>query len=198
MTNRVWLFGEEEAPAAAMETGEDAGAGTQDSAPKSAPDGEEKEGAPQGTPQNPEMPGANEGEENAAWQQAQRQAEKVRQTVANWLREQQDVQRDYPGFSLEEALKDPDFVRLVRAGVSMRRAYEAVHLPEILYDAMRRAAREGESRAAERIRQRGKRPAENGLSPTGGAPVKKSAEELTRKERQSLIKRLQRGEKVAL
>lgn len=198
MINRFTLFGEEEAPAAAMEAGQDAGAGTRDSAPKGAPDGEEKEGAPQGTPQNPEMPGVNEGEENAAWQQAQRQAEKVRQTVENWLREQQDVQRDYPGFSLEEAIKDPDFARLVRAGVSMRRAYEAVHLPEILYDAMRRAAREGESRAAEMIRQRGRRPAENGLSPTGGAPVKKSAQELTRKERQSLIKRLQRGEKVAL
>ena len=70
------------------------------------------------------------GEENAAWQQAQRQAEKVRQTVANWLREQENVQRDYPGFSLEEALKDPDFARLVRAGVSMRRAYEAVHCPK--------------------------------------------------------------------
>ena len=56
----------------------------------------------------------------------------------------------------------------------MRRAYEAMHLPEILFDAMRRAAREGESRAAEMIRQRGRRPAENGLSPTGGAPVKKA------------------------
>ena len=121
--------------------------------------GKKKKARRRGTPQNPEMPGANEGEENAAWQQAQRQAEKVRQTVANWLREQENVQRDYPGFSLEEALKDPDFARLVRAGVSMRRAYEAVHLPEILYDAMRRAAREGESRAAEMIRQRGKRPA---------------------------------------
>ena len=73
-----------------------------------------------------------------------------------------------------------------------------MHLPEILFDAMRRAAREGESRAAEMIRQRGRRPAENGLSPTGGAPVKKSAQELTRKERQSLIKRLQRRAKVAL
>lgn len=196
MTNRFRLFGEEEAPAAAMGAGEEAG--TQDSAPKGAPDGEEKESAPQGTPPTPETEGANEGEENAAWQQAQRQAEKVQQTVANWLREQENVQRDYPGFSLEEALKEPDFARMVRAGVSMRRAYEAVHLPEILYDAMRRAAREGESRAAEMIRQRGRRPAENGLSPTGGAPVKKSAQELTRKERQSLIKRLQRGEKVAL
>ena len=198
MTNRFTLFGEEEAPAVAMEAGQDAGAGTRDSAPKSAPDGEEKETAPQGTAPTPETEGEGGEKENAAWQQAQRQAEKVRQTVANWLREQENVQRDYPGFSLEEALKEPDFARLVRAGVSMRRAYEAVHLPEILYDAMRRAAREGESRAAEMIRQRGRRPAENGLSPTGGAPVKKSAQELTRKERQSLIKRLQRGEKVAL
>ena len=198
MINRFTLFGEEEAPAAAMEAGQDAGASTPESTPQRAPEGETQESAPQGTPPNPETPGVNEGEENAAWQQAQRQAEKVQQTVENWLREQENVQRDYPGFSLEEAIKDPDFARLVRAGVSMRRAYEAMHLPEILFDAMRRAAREGESRAAERIRQRGRRPAENGLSPTGGAPVKKSAQELTRKERQSLIKRLQRGEKVAL
>lgn len=198
MTNRFTLFGEEETPAEAMGAGQDVEASTPDSTPQRAPEGETQESAPQGTPPTPETEGEGGEKENAAWQQAQRQAEKVQQTVENWLREQENVQRDYPGFSLEEALKDPDFARMVRAGVSMRRAYEAVHLPEILYDAMRRAAREGESRAAEMIRQRGRRPAENGLSPTGGAPVKKSAQELTRKERQSLIKRLQRGEKVAL
>ena len=115
MTNRFTLFGEEEAPAAAMEAGEDAGAGTRDSAPKSAPDGEEKETAPKGTPPTPETEGEGGEKENAAWQQAQRQAEKVQQTVANWLREQENVQRDYPGFSLQEALKDPDFARMVRA-----------------------------------------------------------------------------------
>ena len=138
-----------------------------------------------------EKPGEN-------WERGEEEARRLRREVENRLQESRALQREYPGFSLRREMQSPDFARLIAGGVSMRRAFETVHFSEILFGAMQRAAREAQMRALEEIRQRGMRPAENGLSPRGGTAVKKSAGEFTREERQSLIRRLERGEKVAL
>ena len=138
-----------------------------------------------------EKPGEN-------WERGEEEAIRLRREVENRLQESRDLQREYPGFSLRREMQSPDFARLIAGGVSMRRAFETVHFSEILFGAMQRAAKESQIRALEEIRQRGMRPAENGLSPRGGTAVKKSAGEFTREERQSLIRRLERGEKVAL
>ena len=138
-----------------------------------------------------EKPGEN-------WEWGEEEARRLRREVENRLQEIRALQREYPGFSLRREMQSPDFARLIAGGVSMRRAFETVHFSEILFGAMQRAAKESQIRALEEIRQRGMRPAENGLSPRGGTAVKKSAGEFTREERQSLIRRLERGEKVAL
>ena len=138
-----------------------------------------------------EKPGEN-------WERGEEEARRLRREVENRLQESRALQREYPGFSLRREMQSPDFARLIAGGVSMRRAFETVHFSEILFGAMQRAAKESQIRALEEIRQRGMRPAENGLSPRGGTAVKKSAGEFTREERQSLIRRLERGEKVAL
>lgn len=138
-----------------------------------------------------EKPGEN-------WERGEEEAIRLRREVENRLQESRALQREYPGFSLRREMQSPDFARLIAGGVSMRRAFETVHFSEILFGAMQRAAKESQIRALEEIRQRGMRPAENGLSPRGGTAVKKSAGEFTREERQSLIRRLERGEKVAL
>ena len=138
-----------------------------------------------------EKPGEN-------WERGEEEVRRLRREVENRLQESRALQREYPGFSLRREMQSPDFARLIAGGVSMRRAFETVHFSEILFGAMQRAAKESQIRALEEIRQRGMRPAENGLSPRGGTAVKKSAGEFTREERQSLIRRLERGEKVAL
>ena len=138
-----------------------------------------------------EKPGEN-------WERGEEEARRLRREVENRMQESRALQREYPGFSLRREMQSPDFARLIAGGVSMRRAFETVHFSEILFGAMQRAAKESQIRALEEIRQRGMRPAENGLSPRGGTAVKKSAGEFTREERQSLIRRLERGEKVAL
>ena len=138
-----------------------------------------------------EKPGEN-------WERGEEEARRLRREVENRMQESRALQREYPGFSLRREMQSTDFARLIAGGVSMRRAFETVHFSEILFGAMQRAAKESQIRALEEIRQRGMRPAENGLSPRGGTAVKKSAGEFTREERQSLIRRLERGEKVAL
>ncbi|MCI5729576.1 MAG: hypothetical protein MR374_08585 [Clostridia bacterium] len=153
---------------------------------------------PAGDPERPSPKGTAGEKPGENWERGEEEARRLRREVENRLQESRALQREYPGFSLRREMQSPDFARLIAGGVSMRRAFETVHFSEILFGAMQRAAKESQIRALEEIRQRGMRPAENGLSPRGGTAVKKSAGEFTREERQSLIRRLERGEKVAL
>ena len=214
---RLTLFGEvsaqtpnaAEAPAA---TGADAAAGAAGKEPNAAEKDVQPEAAAAKQPAAANEPAAAQepaAQEPAAqepagekpgenWERGEEEARRLRREVENRLQESRALQREYPGFSLRREMQSPDFARLIAGGVSMRRAFETVHFSEILFGAMQRAAKESQIRALEEIRQRGMRPAENGLSPRGGTAVKKSAGEFTREERQSLIRRLERGEKVAL
>ena len=194
---RLTLFGEVSAqtPNAAETT---AAAGKAASAEKDVQPEAAAAQEPAGDPERPspkETAGEKPGEN---WERGEEEARRLRREVENRLQESRALQREYPGFSLRREMQSPDFARLIAGGVSMRRAFETVHFSEILFGAMQRAAKESQIRALEEIRQRGMRPAENGLSPRGGTAVKKTAGEFTREERQSLIRRLERGEKVAL
>ena len=203
---RLTLFGETNAAAETNAAVETAGEGpaTEETAAEE-PNAAEKDVQPEAAaaqdpaakdPAAAQEPAGEKPGEN--WERGEEEAIRLRREVENRLQESRALQREYPGFSLRREMQSPDFARLIAGGVSMRRAFETVHFSEILFGAMQRAAREAQMRALEEIRQRGMRPAENGLSPRGGTAVKKSAGEFTREERQSLIRRLERGEKVAL
>ena len=204
---RLTLFGETNAAAETNAAVETAGEGpaTEETAAEE-PNAAEKDVQPEAAaakqpaaakdPAAAQEPAGEKPGEN--WERGEEEARRLRREVENRLQESRDLQREYPGFSLRREMQSPDFARLIAGGVSMRRAFETVHFSEILFGAMQRAAKESQIRALEEIRQRGMRPAENGLSPRGGTAVKKSAGEFTREERQSLIRRLERGEKVAL
>lgn len=197
---RLTLFGETNAAAGtAVETAAEAPA-TEETAAAAGKDVQpEPVSAQEPAPQEPNTAAENAGEKPGEnWERGEEEAIRLRREVENRLQESRDLQREYPGFSLRREMQSPDFARLIAGGVSMRRAFETVHFSEILFSAMQCAAREAQMRALEEIRQRGMRPAENGLSPRGGTAVKKTAGEFTREERQSLIRRLERGEKVAL
>ena len=191
---RLTLFGEVSAQTPnAAET--DAAAGTAGEGPATEETAAEEPNAAKEPAAAQEPAGEKPGEN---WEWGEEEARRLRREVENRLQESRALQREYPGFSLRREMQSPDFARLIAGGVSMRRAFETVHFSEILFGAMQRAAKESQIRALEEIRQRGMRPAEIGLSPRGGTAVKKSAGEFTREERQSLIRRLERGEKVAL
>ena len=198
---RLTLFGETNAAAETNAAVETAGEGpaTEETAaeePNAAGKDVQPEPVSAQEPAAAKEPAGEKPGEN--WEWGEEEARRLRREVENRMQESRALQREYPGFSLRREMQSPDFARLIAGGVSMRRAFETVHFSEILFGAMQRAAKESQIRALEEIRQRGMRPAENGLSPRGGTAVKKSAGEFTREERQSLIRRLERGEKVAL
>lgn len=136
--------------------------------------------------------------ENAQLRQIQEQAvnrERARLQMADWMKAAEQVKETYQDFDLEaEVNSNPNFIRLLKAGVDMKTAYEVAHINAI----KDQTARETERRVADDIRARGSRPREAGISSQTGVAVSSDVANMTAKERQELIRRSRRGEHIDL
>ena len=113
-----------------------------------------------------------------------------------WKEEGEAVRKKYPAFSFETELKNENFARMLRAGVSVSAAYQALHHDEIVAAESARAASDAERRITETIRARGERPGENGAQAEAGVTFKKDVSKLTRAERAEIAKRAMLGGKI--
>lgn len=119
-----------------------------------------------------------------------------RQFVEQKTREMdEDIQRTkelYPNFNPNVELKDPEFVKMLQAGVSIEQAYKAAHIDEIVAEAEKRAADAYYKSTA----QMQARPAENGLGNQVAVNGSMNVSKLTKKERAELAERARRGETI--
>jgi hypothetical protein len=104
-------------------------------------------------------------------QREERQKQQARQEQErNALRQQADATKSrYPDFDLQRETENPEFLRLLRSGVDMEHAYLVIHHDDLLKGAVRYAADRAGKTAADNIRARGARPAENAASATAPA-----------------------------
>jgi hypothetical protein len=110
----------------------------------------------------------------------------IRELEENLLKEEAEVKKTYPDFSLEKELENAVFKTLVDAGLDIKTAYEAAHLDEL------KAKKEAEKQTAEKKR----RPVENGSLGGDSAIFKSGVYALTKKDRAALAKRAQKGETI--
>lgn len=122
--------------------------------------------------------------------------EEANRTVERWYLESQKLKETYPDFNIFEESKNASFVSLIKSGIDVKTAYEAVHHNEIVSKAADEAARNAEIRAAETIKQRAMRPAENGLSSQSSAIIKSDVSKLSASERAEIARRVSRGERI--
>lgn len=125
--------------------------------------------------------------ESIARQIAQRQA-------AQWQADSAGMTDIYPGFDLQAELQNPAFKAMLRAGASVRNAYEACHIDEIKTRLVQETAKTTEKKVTDNIRAKGGRPAEAGGAP--GVTVKFSVENSTKEQRAELARRAKAGEKI--
>lgn len=104
----------------------------------------------------------------------------------------EETKKVYPDFDFEKQIKNEEFLRLLKAGVSVKNAYEVTNIDEILD----KNSKNAEKMVVESIRFKGNRPAENGSSPTSGILLSSDVSKLTKKERAELAKRAAKGEKI--
>ena len=125
-------------------------------------------------------------------------AQDLRAHLAALYGQAEELAREDPGFDLAAALRDPDFLRLTSpaVGVSVRRAWYALHGAERERQAARRALDE----AAEAVARSAARPREGGRGLAAGALSAADPRALGRSGREALRQRIYdaaaRGEKI--
>ena len=137
--------------------------------------------------------------ENAAlkaqMEEAQRQ-ENGKKLYATWMQQADDAKKVYPSFDLRAEMENPKFVDLLRSNIDVRTAYEVLHKDDIIRGAMQFTAQTVESKIAKKVATNGARPSENGMSSQSAAVVKSDVSQLSRADREEIIRRVQRGEKI--
>ena len=169
-----------------------------DSPAQPAPAAENAEN-PENSPENSEERLHMLESENARLRGAQqrRAAEDAAEAICRgWQQDGDALRETYPSFALEAEVKNPDFARLLKAGVSVRTAYESCHLQELLGGAMQYTADKVAEGMAARMDARARRPAENGMNGGAGAVFKTDVGSLSRADREEIERRVQHGEKI--
>ena len=115
---------------------------------------------------------------------------------SSWMNQSEQLKSVYPSFNLEAEMKNPEFVKLLRAGIDIRPAYEVLHQNEILPAAMQFATQEAERKLTNKVMANGARPTENGNNSQSAAVVKSDVSQLSKADRQEIARRVARGEKI--
>lgn len=119
--------------------------------------------------------------------QAAKQAEK-------WQQQFDEVKVEYPDADMERLLADPKAKTLLKAGIDMKTVYEVSNLEAV----KEQAAYKAEQRLMQSIKSGMARPVENGITTHRGAPLTPGGGKMSRKERQEIVKRSLKGEKIEL
>ena len=139
--------------------------------------------------------------ENAALKK-QMQEQEMRKNAdklyAKWMNESEALKSIYPSFDLKSEMQNPKFMDLLKVPtIDVKTAYEAVHLGEIMPAAMQFTAKTVEQKIANKIAANGARPTENGISSQSASVTKSDVSQLTKADRQEVLRRVARGEKIS-
>ena len=126
----------------------------------------------------------------------QQTKERADMLYASWVDQGEKTKTVYPSFDLKAEMENPRFVDLLRNNIDVRTAYEVLHKDEIIPAAMQFTAKTVEQKLTNKIIAGGQRPTENGMNSQGAAVVKSDVSQLSKADRQEIIRRVQRGEKI--
>lgn len=109
----------------------------------------------------------------------------------------QDVGAKY-GASFDAEMENETFARLIASHVPPKTAYEVVHMEELQQARAQAAADAARSNVMNTIQAQGQRPAEIGGNANGGEFTRTDPRSWTKQQREDIIRRVQRGEKIVL
>lgn len=134
-------------------------------------------------------------EENERLQSDRACARETQKAYLAGLREREAAVREkYPSFCWQTELRDPQFGKLILAGVEPMQAYEAVHSRDLMEQAMRYAAQRTRRQMANSLAYGVRPAAENGgrsIAVTANDPRNLSSQELA-----DIRRRVLEGEKI--
>lgn len=133
---------------------------------------------------------------SARGQQETQRLQRAKELTHRLEEEAQQAMGTYPALDLMQELENPLFLRLVKADVPVKRAYETVHLDDILSELAAREREKAHKEITDNIRIRGMRPPENGIAAHGGITLRSDVSRLTREQREDYARRAARGEEI--
>lgn len=129
-------------------------------------------------------------------QEAARKRSFVEQKMKAWQDEATALKGKYPSFSFESDSANPQFMSMLRSGVSIEAAYRALHHDEIVAGEVNNAKAQTEKALVDNIRAKGSRPAENGTSSASTFTYKSDVSKLNKADRAEIARRVARGERI--
>ena len=126
----------------------------------------------------------------------QNRRENANKVYAQWMEQAEKAKSVYPSFDLKTEMQNPQFVNLLRSNVDVKTAFEVLHKDEIIPAAMQYTAKTVEQKLTNKFIANGARPVENGNSSQGASVTKSDVSQLSKADRQEIIRRVQRGEKI--
>ena len=126
----------------------------------------------------------------------QNRKENANKIYSQWMEQAEQTKATYPSFDFRAEMQNPQFVNLLRSGIDAKTAFEVIHKDEIIPAAMQYTAKTVEQKLTNKIIANGARPAENGNNAQSASVVKSDVSQLSKADRQEIIKRVQRGEKI--
>lgn len=116
---------------------------------------------------------------------------------ATWFTQAESAKQVYPTFDLKTEIGNPEFIRLLDAGVDVRTAYEVIHRDEIIPAAMAFAVKTTEEKIARKVAANGARPSENGMGAQAATTVKSDVSKLNKADIREIQRRVANGERIS-
>ena len=108
----------------------------------------------------------------------------------------QELVKIYPEFELEREMENSRFAALVQAGVTLRDAFEVVHLDALAQAAALKEKENIRLEITEAIRARALRVQENGISAHCAVSLRQDVSRLSREQRADYARRAAKGEEI--
>lgn len=125
-------------------------------------------------------------------QQTWEAEQRINQQVQQWNQEAMALKAKYPDFDLAAEAQNPQFLDLLKAGVTVEAAYQVIHMDEIIAG----TAKQAQQNLAENIKAKGNRPQESAAKGTQGVIIKSDPSKLTAEDRAEIARRVMMGEEI--
>ena len=137
-----------------------------------------------------------ENEQYRRMNEARQREEQIQARVQGWQAEERALKGIYPQFDLDAELRNKDFVGLLQRGVTMKHAYEVIHMDDMMRGAMQYATAQAQAQTARNIQARGARPMEGAATGAAGVVTKSDVTKLTKADREEIARQVARGKTI--
>lgn len=145
---------------------------------------------------NREKQRAAEEEQRKRREQLAQRGREARQRYDGWMAEAEELKKLYPAFDIAQESKNPEFIKALQSGWSVKRAYEGLHHDDLVMNAMAYTAGRVEKGTADKIRAGASRPVEGAVRGGASAVHKADVNDLTGADIREILKRVERGENI--